>query len=187
MKIKNLVLVILMLIAALGCGSTRDKPKQFVCLDRSELKTLIKNYELTIPEKWCSFYGTHNELVHSPINIKPSMENYGPCYVYVLALDIENYKSKNVDDALQIHIKGWKERGNNKLEYESEFHPIYGKYYLMKYANTFGDQIQYKLKALFNYNNQSYVINYSATDKDFDNYLPQVIQMITTFKIIETP
>ncbi|TYB74862.1 MULTISPECIES: hypothetical protein [Bizionia] len=186
MKIKNPVLVIVMLIVVIGCGSTKKKPKQFVCLDTSKVKALLENYELTIPETWCSFYGLHNTLVHSPINVKQLEENYNTCYVYVDAYDIENYKSKNIEETLDTYISALKEKGNYNPDYEFENHPIYGKYYLIKYGKMYNDVTYYNLKALFNYQNQDYVINYTATEQNFNRYLPKVIQMIVTFKIKES-
>lgn len=185
MRIKESVLIIAMTVLLLGCGSTKDNPKQFVCLDTNKVKTLMTNYELIIPETWCSFYDLHNTLAHSPISKNRLARNYDSSYVYVDAYDIETYKSKNIEETLESYVVGLKEKGNPNPKYESDNHPIYGKYYLIKYGKTYNDVMYYTLKVLFNYQNQDYVINYWATEQNYETYLPEVIQMITTFKIKE--
>ncbi|MGY0391475.1 hypothetical protein ACW5R3_02795 [Bizionia sp. KMM 8389] len=184
MKIKNWVVTILILFV-LGCGSVDLKPKSFVCLDEAKVESIMKGYELIIPESWCSFYGLDNILLHSPILEKDLELNYSRGFVYVNAYDIESYKNKNIEESIAPYLSSLKENGNPNPSYDSDYHPLYGKYYLIKNSQVHNDVTYYTLEVLFNYQNQDYIINYQSKQDYFDTYLPEVLQIITTFKIKE--
>lgn len=186
-KNKYWIVLIMFVACLLGCATSKEKIKNQECLDAVQTKSLMTNYELTIPDGWCSSLGIHDVLGHSPYKQSFSEAEYYHSKVYVNAYDMENYKSKDIEEAFKAHIVGLDMDIPLKPIYDSENHEVYGKYYLVKNALVVGFKQYFNLKALFNYKNQDYIINYYALEKDFDTYLPEVIQMIATFKIKEMP
>lgn len=183
MRIENSFLIIVMAVLVLSCGSTKGKTKQYACLDVAQKKALMTNYELTVPNGWCSALGFHNILTHSPNKIEYSGSGFNSGDVYMSAYDSEGFKSKDIEEALKAHTVDLNLETLLKPIYESEHHAVYGKYYLIKSRAIADGKFYYKLEAIFNYKNQDYIINYYALEVDFETYLPEVIQMIATFKI----
>lgn len=186
MNTKNNLLVMAFSLVVLACGSAKTEKNEPSCLDAAQAKALMSNYELIVPDSWCSSLGIHDVLGHSPNKPSFSEAEYYDTKVYVQSYsDMENYKSNNIEDALKAHIVGIDMNIPLKPVYQSENHEVYGQYYLVKNALIVGFKQYYNLKALFNYQNQDYIISYYALESNFDTYLPEVIQMIATFKIVD--
>ncbi|TYB78946.1 hypothetical protein [Bizionia myxarmorum] len=187
MSIKKNLLIIGMAFLVLACGATKEKTESYVILDADQTAALMTNYMLEVPKNWYSYFGFHDMLSHSPNKSSILKENYYKSEVKVYSYDTDSFHSNDIETALKAHVVGLDLDNMLKPVIDFEEHAIYGKYYLIKRRFILNGDLFLNLRALFNYKNQDYIISYNALEKDFETYLPEVIQMIATFKIKEMP
>ena len=164
-------------------GQTKKIAKNYECLNPYAAQNLMSGYSLKIPKTWCSYYGSHDLFTHSPkdgMTIKQaSMDNN----IMVFAYDREDYKSKDIEEALSKQIVDFGDDSEFKYVYIPDVHAIYGKYYIIKHKTMYNGKYYLNLKMLFNFEEQDYLIHYTVLEKHFDTYINEVVQVMSTFKI----
>lgn len=188
---KRIILIISAIILC-SCGGTQEtaqerfnkKIKRYTCLTSASAENFMINYRLEVPNNWCLYKGFHDSFSVSPKSLKKLKTNFYKNYISVYSYDNDNYKSKNIEEALPKHtIKGY--GGVYNPVYTPDIHKIYGKYYIIKYKSILDGEDIINVEFLFNHKGQDYMVNYSVLEKDYDTYIESALQIMSTFKIVE--
>ena len=183
---KNLLFV-LCLLFLISCKSTQNKYskiKKFTPLDKEEISKRMNGYSIAIPENWYSYIESHGLFWQSPKKLKQNGIIY---YANHFSVEIEKIEEgKNLDNIYNEKEerlnKVYKDFSRTKNLYNNK---IYGDYFVIKYRVNW-NMINYTVsEVIYLYKGKSYTLKYSSWDKYYSKYLPDVIKMIESFKIIE--
>lgn len=187
-----ITLLSLFLLIILSTSFTPTKSKaldvnkvsiQKKCIDSSLVKNYMKSYEIQVPKGWCSYIYHDYLLISTPYKTDFETFKSDNVQLYILSSDGEDYKSKNIEEALESQISILEGLSLFKPVYFSEYHKEYGKYYLIKNLGIESGKKYIKLDILFNHKGRNYIIHYKALESEFETYLPYAINTISTFKI----
>ncbi|WP_418512472.1 hypothetical protein [Corallibacter sp.] len=184
--------VLLLISILFGCNTaktstqTKEHLKIYVCLSPETAKTRMTNYELSIPDTWCSYLGMHYMLTHSPKALLDLRNNEHTNSLYVISYDAPSHQSENIEEALKKQLISGVPSLYEPV-YTSDIHNVYGKYYIIKSKSVYDGSIIVNLDILFNYNKQDYIINYNVLEKDYETYVNDVLKIVASFRVKEKP
>ncbi|WP_157492084.1 hypothetical protein [Mangrovimonas sp. ST2L15] len=167
--------------------SNSKKIANYICLTPTMLDQQMaqKKYELDLPENWCAYLGFHDILSFSPKTVFRLDENYYQNYLTVACYDNATYKSNDVEESLKKHVFGLKGGSIYNPKISSAEHGIYGKYYIIHQNSIQQGEKVVRLKVLFNYLGQDYILSYQVLSSNFDKSLDDINAIIDSFKIKE--
>lgn len=159
------------------------KTEYYKEVDMKNVKKHYSNYSIQIPEGWFSYYTDPNLMAHSPNKFKDSIspkKNY-PSFIIREGF----YKSKSNQKSVKYFIKSQKRRFSNfDYKIEREEHPLYGEFFVVLYKTlSSNNEIEVFFATILNWNKQSYSFFYSSKDNNFGDYIRDVKEIISSFKI----
>ena len=141
-------------------------------------------YKINVPDNWFSYYTDPGMVAHSPNEFKGNIKPNALSNLFIIHK--KNYKSKNLDKSLKSFIRFHKDLYPGfKYKLIEAKHNLYGKYYIIKYGVKRKKGLKVIMACVFNWKQENYVIFYSSIESGFDKYLKDVIEMISSFEIIE--
>lgn len=157
--------------------------KNFICLDSLDSQKLMKDYKLTLPEDWCTYKGFHDIPSHSPKHLDNLSETFRRNQISVYYPQIESFQSKNIEEALEEHVISYNYGTDYDRTFTPDMHKVYGKYYVVTYKSIQNGDNLIILELIFNHKNQDYILSYSVLEKDYEIYINEALDIMSTFKI----
>jgi hypothetical protein len=175
------ILYFLSIVVFVGCVSSIPKVKQFQELDVDTVQNHNKDFSIEIPKDWYPYYEYHHLIAYSPRKYKKEVESKN---INVYLTVFSDVSSKNIDEELSSYLekmsKSYKNFGYKTIDAK---HSDYGKYYIVKYRVQEKEKIYLAMRATILHNHKMYGFYYLALEKEFDNYLVDVIKTINSLKI----
>lgn len=180
---QTLIFLCFLMFGIFSSKSQNTFTKNYICLDSISALSQVKEYELVVSNNWCTYIGFHDILSYSPNYLKNLSDNYYKNWLYVSSYDIESYKSADIEEALYEHVISYNFGNEYDRVYTSDYHEQYGKYYIVKYKSIMEGDKLLNLDIIFNYKNKDYIISYQVLEYQFDLYINEVIEILSSFKI----
>ena len=193
----RVVVFFILILVSISCATSKQKNNKsvskFAQLDSLENTKKSIDFSIKInEEKWLSYTKVKPITGELYYYIKNEDENFNPNFskasirIYSNKINKFNEKPVNVEDYLERFVnlkKKWsfKDFKYNLVELN---HNIYGKSYVVKYKDI-KKYIYNNAVFLFLYKKSGYTIEYSALEEHFDRYLPEVENIVNSFKINE--
>ncbi len=188
------VIYSLFLALFIGCTTIKNvkkftiPPVQQEMLDSISLEKEMKTYTLEIPKTWYSYKEVHGHIMHSPKVMQKRNTNFYANNLYVTELSQKETKAKSIEALFEYYhqkMKGFYPTIDfipQKLN-----HKKYGKYYLIKYGNFFGNKNRptTQIDLLFHYKNRNFELSYISENKYYDEFIKGVENIVKSFKIKE--
>ena len=158
--------------------------KYYKEIELSLVKNHYSEYKIKVPDNWFSYYTDPGMLAHSPNEFKGNIKPNALSASFIIHK--KNYKRKNLKKSLKSFLRVHKSiYPGFKYKLLEAKHNLYGKYYIIKYGLNKENGIETVMACVFNWKQENYVIFYSSIESGFDKYLKDVIEMISSFEIIE--
>lgn len=190
---REFVFVFFISLLIFSCSSSKTVLKDcdkfpFEMLDSLQRTQREINYLITKPSNWKDYNFKKGALFYEVIdgfldeNLKP--------YIYIESFNINNKCNFNYDinTFFNFYLKN-EERYHQNFKYLKlkSHYKKYGESFIVKHKsrNINTENILTTSVFLLYYNNVGYQISYTALEEHFDRYLPDVENIVNSFKINE--